>query len=322
MFLVQKQFRKSNKGYGNSQKQHSYKPSPNKPSGCRTSVQKQHKDSSQQRQGPPQPRCAFCNGTHRSVDCRKVLTLKLRSDVASEKRLCFNCLKAGHIVRECLSRFRCTLCHNKHHTALHPTDKDQGDPQEKSNAVRLEQSEDVTSTVTLTPASQRNMGGTVLLMIASARILNGNRAATINILLDKGAQRTFITESVTRDLGLISSGSEIINLSTFGAQQVSKRREVKVVNLQQQTISGENIDISALVVPKITTSMKNFAPAASTAYSYLEDLDLADHIEGTTFNIDLLIGADLYWSIVEDKEVRGPGPTAVASKLGYLLSGP
>ena len=36
----------------------------------------------------------------------------------------------------------------------------------------------------------------------------------------------------------------------------------------------------------------------------------------------MLIGADYYWSIVEDKIIRGPGPTAVPSKLGFLLSGP
>ena len=38
--------------------------------------------------------------------------------------------------------------------------------------------------------------------------------------------------------------------------------------------------------------------------------------------MDLLIGADKYWDIVLDKIIRGDGPTAVASKIGYLLSGP
>ena len=40
------------------------------------------------------------------------------------------------------------------------------------------------------------------------------------------------------------------------------------------------------------------------------------------FDISLLIGADHYRDIVEDEVIRGGGPTAVASKLGYLLSGP
>jgi len=41
-----------------------------------------------------------------------------------------------------------------------------------------------------------------------------------------------------------------------------------------------------------------------------------------SFGISLLIAADYYWMTVEDTVVRGPGPTAVASKLGYILFQP
>ena len=40
------------------------------------------------------------------------------------------------------------------------------------------------------------------------------------------------------------------------------------------------------------------------------------------FEISLLIGADHYWDFVEDHIICGNGPTAMQSKLGYLLSGP
>ena len=45
-------------------------------------------------------------------------------------------------------------------------------------------------------------------------------------------------------------------------------------------------------------------------------------LNADTLNIAVLIGADHYWDIVGNHIVRGDGPTAVASKLGYLLSGP
>ena len=41
--------------------------------------------------------------------------------------------------------------------------------------------------------------------------------------------------------------------------------------------------------------------------------------------INLKSRSDYYWDIVdivEDKVIRGPGPTAVKSRLGYFLSGP
>ena len=37
-----------------------------------------------------------------------------------------------------------------------------------------------------------------------------------------------------------------------------------------------------------------------------------------SFEIELLIGVDYYWDIVEDCIVRGNGPTAVKSEIGYL----
>ena len=39
------------------------------------------------------------------------------------------------------------------------------------------------------------------------------------------------------------------------------------------------------------------------------------------FHISVLIGAD-YWQFIQDHVICGDGPTAVQSRLGYLLSGP
>ena len=58
-------------------------------------------------------------------------------------------------------------------------------------------------------------------------------------------------------------------------------------------------------------------------YPFLKNLKLADeglHKE----NIDLMIGTDFYWDIVDGSVKRGNGvaPVALGSKLGWLLSGP
>ena len=58
-------------------------------------------------------------------------------------------------------------------------------------------------------------------------------------------------------------------------------------------------------------------------FPYLQGLSLAHPITHTSnFEISLLIGADFYWSIVENQIIRGDGLTTMQSKLGYLLSGP
>jgi hypothetical protein len=56
---------------------------------------------------------------------------------------------------------------------------------------------------------------------------------------------------------------------------------------------------------------------------HLRGLKLAHPETGEkTFTISMLIGADFFWDVVEDQVIRGNGPTAVKSKIGYLLSGP
>ena len=38
-------------------------------------------------------------------------------------------------------------------------------------------------------------------------------------------------------------------------------------------------------------------------------------------SVDILIGSDYYWNIIENKVVRGEsGPVAIKSKVGYILS--
>ena len=53
-------------------------------------------------------------------------------------------------------------------------------------------------------------------------------------------------------------------------------------------------------------------------------LRLADYCtEEETLNVDILIGSDYYWNLVTGHTIRGTqGPTAVHTKLGWVLSGP
>lgn len=54
----------------------------------------------------------------------------------------------------------------------------------------------------------------------------------------------------------------------------------------------------------------------------MKNLQLADDQEGPE-DIQMLIGLDNYWRVITGGTIRGKdGPVAVASKFGYILSGP
>jgi hypothetical protein len=127
---------------------------------------------------------------------------------------------------------------------------------------------------------------------------------------------------LVKQLQLSPTRKDTIGLSAFGATTPAIR-QLEVVTIELVTESNDTVSLDALVVPKIATPLQNHLPSIRPNLHYLNGLKLAHPVTSETrFEISLLIGADYYWQIVQDEIVRGDGPVAVKSKLGYLLSGP
>ena len=157
-----------------------------------------------------------------------------------------------------------------------------------------------------------------LLKTAIALVRVGNKR---NVLFDEGAQRSFVTETLAAQLGASPHHKESLATSSFGGS-TSLNNQVSLVNFILETTEGD-IKISALVVPKIAAPIQNFVRSDLHNLPHLRGLTLAHPVSSAEkFEISLLIGVDYYWKIVGNHIVRGRGPTAMQSKLGYLLSGP
>ncbi|XP_071145169.1 uncharacterized protein [Mytilus edulis] len=162
----------------------------------------------------------------------------------------------------------------------------------------------------------------VLLKTAIAPIFYGKQIIETSILFDEGAQRSFITQRIAEKLQIRPSGRDTIELSAFGDKE-NNIRHLDTATVQLQTDKGEIVNINTLIVPDIAVLLQNQTKYLTRNLPYLKDLKLAHPANNAdSFEISLLVGADYYWDIVQDHVIRGNGPTAVASKIGYLLSGP
>ena len=186
------------------------------------------------------------------------------------------------------------------------------------------------TTVTLTPAipesnvmQSTTQTSSCLLKTAIAMIGSSTGISLEgNILFDEGAQRSFISQEMAAKLNLQPSSKESISLASFGSTSVT-HTNLPTAAIQIHTLTGEEIPISVLIVPKIAPPLQNILRTSLQQVPHLNGLQLAHPItESENFEISVLIGADYYWSFVQDHVIRGDGPTAVQSKLGYLLSGP
>ena len=112
----------------------------------------------------------------------------------------------------------------------------------------------------------------------------------------------------------------MIRLAIFGSGTKNARYfETETVYVIAN--SGQNIPVNVLIVSFIVP-LKAYRHEA-TKLRCLRVLKLVYLVtDNHVFNISILIGADHYWSIVQNKVVRGNGPAAVKSTLCYLLSDP
>ena len=178
------------------------------------------------------------------------------------------------------------------------------------------------SVATVSASNQEKQNGRfVFLKTAVATVCSPSNQTQINILLDDGAQRSFVVKKIADRLKLEPVDEICVAFTHLGQTQPGGSYNIVKLNLVGD--DGKLIYIEACVVDKIVTIPLRSELETASTLSHIRHLKLAHPIkQGGSFHVQLLIGADFYWDVVGNKVIRGPGPTAVESKLGYLLSGP
>lgn len=61
------------------------------------------------------PTCYYCQQSHLTHACAKVVSIDERKSILRSAGRCFLCLRRGHIIRQCSSKFKCPSCGGRHH---------------------------------------------------------------------------------------------------------------------------------------------------------------------------------------------------------------
>ena len=96
-----------------------------------------------------------------------------------------------------------------------------------------------------------------------------------------------------------------------------------VFNVKIETCNGsQSIN---LCCNDICHPFKNDCVFEISSLSEFDGLEIADkgiHCD-TTLDVDILIGADHYWTLVDNKSIKSStGLVGTQTKLGYIFSGP
>lgn len=290
--------------------------------------------------------CLLCNANHSLYACQRFLDLTHdeKTQFITNKKLCENCLRTGHSLIDC--RFGpCRKCNIKHNTLLHRDGSTENTVTKR--AVTLlsagidKQCESTGSTAMATEyahmqntlqtqshvacedsnALQASSMQPVLLSTALVEIHddNTNNRRTTRVLLDSGSQRCIITKSLCESLNvpLIQSTQQITGVGNTVTQCT------QTCNVTLLSLNGNyKTNIQCLVLPEITSTMQSM-DLTVTELRIPDYIQLADPKFHEAQPIELLIGADLFWDLLDEGRIRlAKGPYLQNTRLGWVISGP
>ena len=229
--------------------------------------------------GHTSKQCTYCKGPHPTRNCSVVNDCQERWAIAKKDKLCFNCLgnhksancQSRFRCLKCRGKHHTTLCPNfesplpptlpahptahppptlpAHPTAhppptppAHPTSHQPLNPpiQQERLPVKPNAQQPRSTHATLVPSIHSpTVRHVSLLKTAVATVSSGQLFCDASILLDEGAQRSFITTSLANQLGIQLTQTEEISLSAFGAQTAAKRT---LVNFLQTVTSTKDTE--------------------------------------------------------------------------------
>ncbi|XP_032690539.1 uncharacterized protein LOC116853519 [Odontomachus brunneus] len=245
-----------------------------------------------------------------------------RRELVSRHRQCFNCLSDKHSIKDCKSKYSCRICQRKHHTLLHmeaSASKKPRSPDSTSGSSSMIES--IPSSSQAAPphlAANSLLASTcvhsntqVLLAIAWVTVsVESGRSVTVRALLDQGSEITFISESLAQLLR-VKRVRMPVTVSAVGCVTAGTFWQAANIFVSPRNSLSPVISTVASILPSLTSyAPKRIADISSC--SHLTDLQWADSDPMSIAPISLILGADLYSSIILEGLRKGDPRQPVA----------
>ena len=288
--------------------------------------------------------CPVCEKEgHEALSCKKFIALQPEDHLqtAIRLKLCFVCLKRGHITQNCTSKMRCKAedCERMHATMLHAAnwsrlreqgrrrreravnDRNREVPAEEPSATgSVYHTQGREDTPRDTSSTQRTK---IALPLVPMRIYSpeSKRSHSTYALLDTGSNVTLCHERLLRTLGL-QGRAETMSLTTLDKKH--NRTPTRVVSLDVTDPDGEGRLHLGQVYTRdsLLIDLHNrVTMSEAIRWSHLKGLPLH---HAPIDEVMLLIGQDYPDALVPLATVPGGKgePYTVKTRLGWTVSGP
>lgn len=277
--------------------------------------------------------CPMCNQNHFLFNCEtfRALPIESRIQKAKESKVCLNCLRPGHLENNC-RLVSCKYCKKRHSTLLHlhepsvlpeppmPSVSHYANSSDTQQHLNEPPMPTVSHYANSSDIPQHTTPPYVLLSTAIVKVLDSKGdVRSARLLLDNGSSANFVTESLCGKLGLSRrSASSTVTGINNNTTNITQSCSLKIMS----HYNDYSFTVDCLILPHITKSL----PSSYIDIGHIP-LPMGISLADPTFNvpsaIDILVGADVFWSVLGNNSIDlGKNqPKLCETKLGWLVSG-
>ena len=143
------------------------------------------------------------------------------------------------------------------------------------------------------------------------------------MVFDTGANRSYISRSMAKRLKPETVGHEWVSYAAFGGESASRSVLSSIHRVELSDRGGGSHYLDLPEVPQICPPLTRTKIPAATLEVF-SHLPLADdeYGSGSSFTVDILIGADWYFHFVEPSTaIRSEGLVAMSTPFGFIIGG-
>ncbi|OXA46198.1 Gag-Pol polyprotein [Folsomia candida] len=288
--------------------------------------------------------CKCCDEpSHPIYRCEKFIQFPVqqRCEVTRKHNFCYNCLTEGHQVSKCTSNKGCRTCGGRHHTMLHrptPSDHSTGTrPRDDPNggaivhltSTSTSQGYNNKSNVETPPQSSRSFSlgkeYDTLLATALVQVLQARKHGhyhTVRILADNACNTNFATESCARRIGL-PRRRYLTSATGLGGAAVATSSGFTWFTITPHFDTSVTFTVSRCLLTNKITGKLPTSKFDHTRWPHLQGINLSDPSYHEPEEVDMLLGAEFFFAILEGGKRSGPpnSPVALETSFGWLIGG-
>ena len=271
----------------------------------------------------PKP-CLYCKSTdHHISRCPSFASKSLddRKKFVQEDRLCFGCLKNGHLSKDCRRRHTCNKCKGRHPTMLHYDTTESKSSNQKE--VKSPKREEIVTAVSCGVHLENARGTSMIVPVWVSSAETPSKEVLTYALLDTQSDSTFILDNTTRS---ISAHCEPVRLKLSTMTSASSMIDCSAVtNILVRGMSSSNrIQIPRSYTRDFIPVDKSHNPTADTARRWSHLYSIIHEIAPLqNCGVGMLIGYKCSQALAPRQTIVGSDeePYAVKTDLGWTIVG-